>query len=57
MMNNFVNKPELNISFDALVKAERITEETLPAVKKFVTQELEKFSRSLNYSLKRVGAK
>ena len=57
LMHNIVNKPELNISFDALVKAERITEETLPAVKKLVTQELEKFSRSLNYSLKRAGAK
>jgi peptidoglycan hydrolase-like protein with peptidoglycan-binding domain len=56
LMSNVINKPELNLSFDALVKAERITEETLPAVKKLVTEELEKFSRKLNYNLKRVGS-
>lgn len=57
LMTNVISKPEVNLSFDALVKAEHITEETLPAVKKLVTEELEKFSRSLNYSLRRVGAK
>lgn len=57
LMTNVISKPEVNLSFDALVKAEHITEETLPAVKKLVTEELEKFSRNLNYSLKRVGAK
>ena len=56
LMTNVVNKPELNLSFDALVKAEHITEETLPAVKKLVTEELDKFSRKLNYNLKRVGS-
>ena len=55
LMTNVINKPELNLSFDALVKAEHITEETLPAVKKLVTEELDKFSRKLNYNLKRVG--
>ena len=57
LMTNVISKPEVNLSFDALVKAEHITEETLPAVKKLVTEELEKFSRNLNYSLRRVGAK
>lgn len=53
LMSNYINKPELNLSFDALVKAEKITEETLPAVKKLVTEELDKFTRKLNYALKR----
>lgn len=57
LMTNVVNKPELNLSFEALVKAESITNETLPAVKKLVTEELDKFSKNLNYSLKRIGAK
>lgn len=57
LMTNVISKPELNLSFDALVKAEHITEETLPAVKKLVTEELDKFTRNLNYSLRRVGAK
>ena len=57
LMSNFISKPVLNLSFDALVKAEKITEDTLPTLKKFVTEELDKFSRNLNYSLRRVGAK
>jgi hypothetical protein len=56
LMTNVVNKPELNLSFDALVKAERVTEETLPALKQLVTEELDKFTRKLNYNLKRVGS-
>ena len=57
MISNAVNKPELNFAFDALVKAENITEETLPAVKKLVTQELNRFTRELNYALKGKGAR
>lgn len=53
LMSNYVNKPELNLSFEALVKAQNITEETLPAVKKLVTEELDKFTRKLNYAIKR----
>lgn len=56
IMSNAINKPELNISFDALVKAEKITEDTLPAVKQLVKEELDKFSRQLGYSLKKIGA-
>lgn len=57
MINNAVNKPELNITFDSLIKAENITEETLPAVKKLVTQELNRFTKELNYALKGKGAR
>lgn len=57
MISNAVNKPELNITFDSLVKAENITEETLPAVKKLVTQELNRFTKELNYALKGKGAR
>ena len=53
LMSNYVNKPELNLSFEALVKAGSITQETLPAVKKLVTEELDKFTRKLNYAIKR----
>lgn len=52
MISNAINKPEFNISFDSLVKAENITEETLPAVKKLVTQELNRFTKELNYAIK-----
>jgi hypothetical protein len=52
-MSSYVNKPELNLSFEALVKAGSITQETLPFVKKLVTEELDKFTRKLNYAIKR----
>lgn len=52
---NYISKPEINISFDALLKAERITEDSIPAVKKLVNQELEKFAKQLNYSLRKVS--
>lgn len=57
MISSAVNKPELNITFDSLVKAENITEETLPAVRKLVTQELNRFTKELNYALKGKGAR
>jgi hypothetical protein len=57
MISNAINKPELNVTFDSLVKAENITEETLPAVKKLVTQELNRFTKELNYALKGHGAR
>lgn len=57
MISNAINKPELNVTFDALVKAENITEETLPAVRKLVTQELNRFTKELNYALKGKGAR
>lgn len=57
MISNAVNKPELNITFDSLIKAESITEEALPAVKKLVTQELNRFTKELNYALKGKGAR
>lgn len=57
MISNAINKPEFNITFDSLIKAENITEETLPAVKKLVTQELNRFTKELNYALKGKGAR
>ena len=56
LMTNYVSKPELNLSFEALVKAGTITQEALPAVKELVQQELNKFTKQLNYSMKRIGA-
>lgn len=57
MISNAISKPEFNITFDSLIKAENITEETLPAIKKLVTQELNRFTRELNYAIKGKGAR
>lgn len=54
IINNAVSQPNFNLTFDALVKAERIDENTLPAVKSMVQSELNKFIKDLNYKMKLV---
>jgi TP901 family phage tail tape measure protein len=56
LMSNVVNKPETNLSFDALLHIDNCTKEVLPEVQKLVNDQLDKFARKLNYSLKKVGA-
>ena len=46
----------INVNFEALVKADNITNDVLPEVEKIVSRQLDKFTRSLNYSLRKVGA-
>lgn len=57
MINNAVNKPEFNLNFEALVKAERIDENTLPEVKKFVQQEMNNLVKQMNYAIKGRGGR
>ena len=57
LMSNAINKPEINLSFEALVKAERIDKDTLPEVKKFVQQEINSLVKQMNYALKGVGGR
>ena len=57
MITNAVNKPEINLSFEALVKAERIDEGTLPEVKRFVQQEINSLVKQMNYAIKGKGGR
>ena len=57
MITNTVNKPEINLSFEALVKAERIDEGTLPEVKRFVQQEINSLVKQMNYAIKGKGGR
>lgn len=57
LMSNVINKPEVNFAIENLLRCDNVSQDTLPEVKKFITEELEKFTRNLNYSLRRVGAK
>jgi hypothetical protein len=57
MINNAVNKPEFNLSFEALVKAERIDENTMPEVKKYVQQEINTLVKQMNYAIKGKGGR
>ena len=55
--SNYISKPEFNLTFDALVKAERIDENTLPEVKKFVQQEINSLVKQMNYAIKGKGGR
>lgn len=57
IITNAINKPEINLSFDALVKAERIDENTLPEVKRYVQQEINTLVKSMNYAIKGKGGR
>ena len=57
VVSNAVNKPEINLSFEALVKAERIDENTLPEVKRFVQQEIDSLVKQMNYAIKGKGGR
>lgn len=53
MISNAVNKPEFNLSFEALVKADKIDQDTLPEVKRFVQQEINSLVKQMNYAIKK----
>lgn len=57
LMSNYVQRPEFNLTFDALVKAEHIDENTLPEVKKFVQQEINSLVKQMNYAIRGKGGR
>jgi hypothetical protein len=56
LMSNVINKPEVNFAIENLLRCDNVSQDTLPEVKKFITEQLETFTRKLNYNLKRVGS-
>jgi len=56
LMSNVINKPETNLTFDSLLHIDNCSKEVIPEVKKIITEQLENFTRKLNYNLKRVGS-
>jgi hypothetical protein len=46
----------IELTFDTLLKVENATKESIPELKKLVQEQLDIFSRKLNYGIKRVGA-
>lgn len=45
----------IELTFDTLLRVENATQETIPELKKLVQEQLDIFSRKLNYGIKRVG--
>lgn len=56
IITNAINKPEINLSIDKFLSIDKVDEGCLPEVKKFVQQQLDNFTKQLNYSLRKVGA-
>ena len=56
LMSNYVNKPEINLDIEHFLHVDNVSQDTLPTLKKFVTQEMNNLIRQLNYGLKKVGA-
>lgn len=53
MINNAVIKPQYDFSFDSLVHVDNCSQETLKDLEKMVDNKIDKFSKELNYSIKR----
>lgn len=53
MINNSVVKPQYDLSFDSLVHVDHCDQSTLKDLEKMVDNKIDKFSKDLNYSIKR----
>ena len=53
MINNAVVKPQYDFSFDSLVHVDHCDQGTLKDLEKMVDNKIDKFSKDLNYSIKR----
>lgn len=53
MINNAVIKPQYDFSFDSLVHVDHCDQSTIKDLEKMVDTKIDKFSKDLNYSLKR----
>ena len=53
MINNAVIKPQYDLSFDSLVHVDNCSQETLKDLEKMVDNKIDRFSKELNYSIKR----
>lgn len=53
MINNAVTKPQYDFSFDSLVHVDNCDQSTLKDLEKMVDNKIDKFSRDLNYSIKK----
>ena len=47
----------VSVNFEALVKADNITNDVLPEVSKLVEKQLNNFTKNLNYSIKKIGGR
>lgn len=53
LMSNYVNKPEIKLDIENLLKVERVDKDTLPDLEKLMDKKLDNFARQLNYSIKK----
>ena len=56
IVSNAVNKPEVKFDIESFLHIDNVSQDTLPELKKFVSEQLEKFTKQMNYGLRRIGA-
>jgi TP901 family phage tail tape measure protein len=56
IISNAVNKPEVKFDIESFLHIDNVSHDTLPELKKFVNEQLEKFTKQMNYGLRRIGA-
>lgn len=53
LMSNYVNKPEIKLDIENLLRVERVDKDTLPDLERLMDKKLDNFARQLNYSIKK----
>ena len=51
--SNYISKPDVNLTFDSLVHVDNCSQDTLKDLEKMIDNKIDKFSKQLNYSIKR----
>lgn len=56
-ISNAINKPEFNLNVEKFLSIDKVDQETLPEIKRFVQQEINNLVKQMNYALKGKGAR
>lgn len=57
LMNNAINKPEIKLNIENFLRCDNVSQDTLPELKRFVSEQMNSLVKQLNYSLKKSGAR
>lgn len=53
MINNAINKPEINLDIAEFLHVDKVDKDTMPELEKFVDKKMNELVRQLNYSIKK----
>lgn len=53
IVNNAINKPELNIDIENFLRCDNVNHDTMPELEKFVDKKMNDFMKQLNYAIRK----